>query len=705
MHSSEEAVNVADRTEQTEHKSGEEVEQSEGDDVNIRSMRYPGSYRYKPRSRFYKFTKDILSYKLFILICLLLICLFSKESIISFYTTNIFDRNNFVYFTSSHKIFFKKKKLLIFLFWSYFAVVILEAIIYFTTEILVKYCERLYNFFSTLNALCFHIAVSIVIFTLFLFANNINFYISDVSFLQLIFVIFFCILLLAILKITFKELSSNLIDRNCTNNMFDCILLEGFLKVFKSLKMNSNKLKVFSKINHHLSCLPPDFHYFSTENINQKTKSKIHKYFIKDFFFSSFSELKEDDLLLKHFAYKTFIDFCKNNLGDVLLTFDRAREVNINDYSITPQNEIMFVTSEERMTCVSEPNFFINKSNDNESDSEELNIITAPFSQRIEILEIIIISNHEALIKYMDSFYLTEIKNLKVQLKTFSQFFKEKFVSKIKKRFNLGKTINVEEFYKLFKYLYKKKINIQNNFNARYVVLRVSYQFLVGMIILFSFLCLYCGFKIEDKDIVSFLYTFTSLANLLRETSTEIFESIINIIFIHPYDVGDVINVNLGKEELICTVKNINVFTTTLLSYDNKEIYFYNTMLKELTILNLHKSTFISTVVVLKIGREFDFYLLERLKKDFISFLEREVYRGYDNSVTIGISDYEEGDKAVLKVFYRINNSNLSYLDIMELRSEALKYLIGLMQDYKLSYKKRALTINFRKVIETNKKE
>ncbi|KCZ74687.1 hypothetical protein H311_04345, partial [Anncaliia algerae PRA109] len=299
-------------------------------------------------------------------------------------------------------------------------------------------------------------------------------------------------------------------------------------------------------MNHHISCLPEDFKSFTNDEINPRTKLKIYKYFNKNVFFSEYDDLKEEDISIEHFGYSSFIKFCIKNPEYVMLFTDKIvrvpfEEVNkIKDEPIYVRNEdnesrkIDFQTEKRRIS-----NF------DDENDEPDEITLLSPST--LIPSEIIFNSHSEVFIRYFTFHYKTVSINLQINLKKIFTFFSnEMFARKIKDTYNFNdRLMNIEEYYTLFKYLYNKRTVIRNNFNARYSVLKKSYTFMCLITCIFSFLCLYCGFKVEDKEIVSFLYTFFSLATLLQSFCTELYESIINIIFVHPYDVGDTIVIHL----------------------------------------------------------------------------------------------------------------------------------------------------------------
>jgi len=128
-------------------------------------------------------------------------------------------------------------------------------------------------------------------------------------------------------------------------------------------------------------------------------------------------------------------------------------------------------------------------------------------------------------------------------------------------------------------------------------VLRTAHFFMAGLILFGVFF----NAEIIRTISISISTTLLGLSFVFGGLLREIFESLVLILLVHPYDVGDRIRVTEGDDNRVYTVQKINILTTEVRDLYNQCVYLKNSSLfHEAKLINLGRS--LNAVVELGFG-------------------------------------------------------------------------------------------------------
>ncbi|KAM0673555.1 hypothetical protein GVAV_002930 [Gurleya vavrai] len=186
---------------------------------------------------------------------------------------------------------------------------------------------------------------------------------------------------------------------------------------------------------------------------------------------------------------------------------------------------------------------------------------------------------------------------------------------------NFDNSVNKEEFKKCYFGLYKEKLILKkslsandNSLNKLDLVLTIIFIPLAGFLA-----CIACGQSSAFSSVLgSFLGVFLPATFIFGAVLSEMFQSIIFIFQVRPFDVGDFISV-LDK---IYEVQEMGLLYSTLLS-DSRSHNFPNEILRKNPVVNLRKSKWITEKFDLKLVYESCKDKIDDLKKEVSSFLKK----------------------------------------------------------------------------------
>ncbi|KAJ9549204.1 hypothetical protein OSB04_021747 [Centaurea solstitialis] len=213
---------------------------------------------------------------------------------------------------------------------------------------------------------------------------------------------------------------------------------------------------------------------------------------------------------------------------------------------------------------------------------------------------------------------------------------------------------------------------------------------LVGIIIVI--VCLLILNIATSKFLVFISSQIVVVAFIFGNTCKTIFEAIIFLFVMHPFDVGD--RCEIDGVQMI--VEEMNILTTVFLKWDNEKVYFPNSTLATRAISNHFRSP--------DMWDSIDFYIhiatpadkLVIIKQRIINFIESKKDHYYATDITMVSLNLEELHKIKLQIWWR---HKINFQDMGERyirKGAVIDEMIRLFREHDVEYRLYPLDINIK---------
>ncbi|KAI4979432.1 hypothetical protein ZWY2020_016185 [Hordeum vulgare] len=212
----------------------------------------------------------------------------------------------------------------------------------------------------------------------------------------------------------------------------------------------------------------------------------------------------------------------------------------------------------------------------------------------------------------------------------------------------------------------------------------------VGGIIVFVLWLLILG--IATTNFLVFLSSpFLVAIIVFGDTLKAIFEAIVFLFVMHPFDVGDRCEI----EEVQVVVEEMNILTTVFLRYDNLKIYYPNNVLASIPIKNFYRSP--------DMGDGIDFYIhvatpvakLALMKERILRYINNKKEHWYPGAMVI-LRDVDETNKLKISIWL-CHTLNFQDMGMRYVRRElVLQEMIKVLKDLDIEYRMLPLDVNVR---------
>ncbi|TKY72848.1 Mechanosensitive ion channel protein 10 [Spatholobus suberectus] len=168
---------------------------------------------------------------------------------------------------------------------------------------------------------------------------------------------------------------------------------------------------------------------------------------------------------------------------------------------------------------------------------------------------------------------------------------------------------------------------------------------------------------------------------MFGNTAKTVFEAIIFVFVMHPYDVGD--RCVIDGVQMI--VEEMNILTTVFLRYDNEKIFYPNSVLATKPISNFYRSPEMSDSVEFVVDVSTSIESIGALKAKLKAYLESkpQYWRPYHSVLVKDIENVNQM-KMGLSVTHTINFQN--HGDKSSRRSELVLELKKILEDLNIKY-------------------
>ncbi|KAL7607014.1 mechanosensitive ion channel protein 6 [Lactuca sativa] len=212
---------------------------------------------------------------------------------------------------------------------------------------------------------------------------------------------------------------------------------------------------------------------------------------------------------------------------------------------------------------------------------------------------------------------------------------------------------------------------------------------LVGLAILI--ICLVILNIATTKVLVLISSQLVVVAFVFGNTCKTIFESIIFLFVMHPFDVGD--RCEIDGVQMI--VEEMNILNTIFLRSDNQKIYIPNSVLLTRSIGNFYRSPDMSDTInfLIHVGTPAD--KIATIKQQILSYVESNKDHWYSDPIVVTMDMYDlNSQKLSVWVQHKINYQDITQR--LTRRGKIIEEMIRIFRELDIEYRNYPLDINIR---------
>lgn len=174
-------------------------------------------------------------------------------------------------------------------------------------------------------------------------------------------------------------------------------------------------------------------------------------------------------------------------------------------------------------------------------------------------------------------------------------------------------------------------------------------------------------------------------------TMKTIFEAIIFLFVMHPFDVGDRCEI----EEVQLVVEEMNIMTTVFLRYDNLKIYYPNSVLATKPIMNFYRSPDMGEGIDFSIHVATPVEKLALMKERILRYIDNKKEHWYPGAMVV-LRDVDDTNKLKVSIWLR-HTLNFQDMGMRFVRRElVLQEMIKVLKDLDIEYRMLPLDVNVR---------
>ncbi|XP_044397879.1 uncharacterized protein [Triticum aestivum] len=212
----------------------------------------------------------------------------------------------------------------------------------------------------------------------------------------------------------------------------------------------------------------------------------------------------------------------------------------------------------------------------------------------------------------------------------------------------------------------------------------------VVALIVFALWLLILGFA-TTKTFVFLSSQLLVAAFIFGNTLKTIFEAIIFLFVMHPFDVGDRCEVD-GMQVV---VEEMNIMTTIFLRYDNLKVYYPNSKLATLPIMNYYRSPDMGDAVDFSVNVATPPEKLALMKERLMHYLDNKKEHWYPGSMVV-LRDIDDTNRLKISIWCR---HTINFQDMgmrFDRRELILQEMMKILRDLDIEYRMLPLDINVR---------
>uniref|UniRef100_M1CXG5 Mechanosensitive ion channel domain-containing protein n=1 Tax=Solanum tuberosum TaxID=4113 RepID=M1CXG5_SOLTU len=188
----------------------------------------------------------------------------------------------------------------------------------------------------------------------------------------------------------------------------------------------------------------------------------------------------------------------------------------------------------------------------------------------------------------------------------------------------------------------------------------------------------------EEVDIVLPLIDVADTGQIDRKALTEwvcIFEGIVFVFVMHPFDVGD----RCVVDGIQMTVEEMNILTTVFLKFDNEKLYFPNSVLATKPISNFYRSPDMSDSFEFSIDFRTRLEKIGSLKEKIKKYLERTSQYWHPNHNVV-VKDIENLNKIKMVLLFNHTMNFQNFGEKIRRRTELILEMKKMFEELNIKY-------------------
>ncbi|XP_062021190.1 mechanosensitive ion channel protein 10-like [Rosa rugosa] len=169
-------------------------------------------------------------------------------------------------------------------------------------------------------------------------------------------------------------------------------------------------------------------------------------------------------------------------------------------------------------------------------------------------------------------------------------------------------------------------------------------------------------------------------AFMFGNTCKNIFEAIVFVFVIHPFDVGD----RCVVDDVPLIVEEMNIFTTVFLKSNNEKVYYPNSVLSTKTISNYYRSSDMKDTVEFSIALT-PVEKIVKLKERIKEYLERNPQYWHPKH-NVAVIDFEDVNKLKMAVYFHHTMNFQEFEEKNVRRAELVFELLKILEELNITY-------------------
>ncbi|RZC47465.1 hypothetical protein C5167_040394 [Papaver somniferum] len=221
--------------------------------------------------------------------------------------------------------------------------------------------------------------------------------------------------------------------------------------------------------------------------------------------------------------------------------------------------------------------------------------------------------------------------------------------------------------------------------NQLHSMVNVVVCFLIGII----------GVLILEIATTKFLVLISSqlllVAFMFGNTCKMVFEAIIFLFVMHPFDVGDRCEV----EDVQMVVEEMNILTTVFLRYDNQKIIYPNSVLAAKPISNIYRSPDMGDSIDFCVHVSTPVEKISTMKKRLTAYIENKREHWYPSPMIV-VRDVDDLNRLKISVWltHRMNHQDMGERYVR--RALVVEEMIKVLRELDIEYRMLPLDVNVR---------
>ncbi|KAI6690814.1 hypothetical protein NL676_027642 [Syzygium grande] len=219
--------------------------------------------------------------------------------------------------------------------------------------------------------------------------------------------------------------------------------------------------------------------------------------------------------------------------------------------------------------------------------------------------------------------------------------------------------------------------------------------------VIMAFIIVIICLAILQVNVTHFLIVISSqlivMAFVFGNTCKTIFEAIIYLFVIHPFDVGDRCEVD-GVQMV---VEEINILTTVFLRYDNQKIVYLNSVLATKPISNYYRSPDMGDGVDFSIQISTPAEIVAIMKERIVSYIESRSDHWHPAPMVV-TREIEDLNRVLMSVWltHRMNHQDMGERFVR--RALLVEEMIKIFKELDIEYRLRPLDVNIQSLPSPN---